>query len=348
MGEQLWYTCDELGLIELHKAWVDLRKSSNKGVELKMARKACGLRVGELANALSALPSSVSRWEACEGFAWISPREREVFRALVEAKLQAVLQRLRVHSDQRREAEAKLHQVELELRGAQEALSRAGVRYHHDSGSIVIDEPVELQKAKERIADLEGRLEVIRHNSSSNQAHFTRSLDAAKERIDALEAEKSELKMKVHCQKITINALYGKMGVHENNKLRAENRRLRAYALDSVKSCLNYLAEIVYENAVAKKFHPTTVPNMCANLHGEVSELWEAYRNQKLDSACDKTAKMIDAGLPTLDCKSEELADIIIRALDSAKALGVNIGNAVIIKHRFNMTRPEKHGGKVA
>lgn len=57
---------------------------------------------------------------------------------------------------------------------------------------------------------------------------------------------------------------------------------------------------------------------------------------------------MAAAGVPVLTCAEEELADIIIRAMDTAKRLGVNIGRAIAVKHAFNATRPHRHGGKAA
>jgi NTP pyrophosphatase (non-canonical NTP hydrolase) len=59
----------------------------------------------------------------------------------------------------------------------------------------------------------------------------------------------------------------------------------------------------------------------CANLHGEVSELWEATRKDTLNKLCDKTNDMTNA--------EEELADIVIRAFDSAVTLGISIGTAI-------------------
>lgn len=39
-----------------------------------------------------------------------------------------------------------------------------------------------------------------------------------------------------------------------------------------------------------------------------------------------------------------ELADIIIRILDLAEQLGVNLEHAIIAKSEYNKTRPYKHG----
>ena len=111
---------------------------------------------------------------------------------------------------------------------------------------------------------------------------------------------------------------------------------------------LNDLSEIVYKNATNKGFHDSdhsrsAVDNYAiwtANIHGETSELWEAARKGQLLKPCDKDVD--------LTCEEEELADIIIRALDTARARNINIGRAVIAKHEYNTTRSHKHGGKLA
>lgn len=119
-------------------------------------------------------------------------------------------------------------------------------------------------------------------------------------------------------------------------------------SVPTFEQALNDLADIVYLNATTKGFHDadnsrSAVDNYAiwtANIHGETSELWEAARKGTLTEPCDKDVD--------LTCEAEELADIIIRALDTAKARGVDIGYAVMAKHEFNSTRPYKHGGKLA
>ena len=90
------------------------------------------------------------------------------------------------------------------------------------------------------------------------------------------------------------------------------------------------------------------VTRTVANLHGEVSELWEAYRNGTLDHLCDKASKMNEKGITALTCAEEEMADVLIRVLDACVFLGINIAKAVAAKHAFNATRDERHGGKLA
>ena len=103
------------------------------------------------------------------------------------------------------------------------------------------------------------------------------------------------------------------------------------------------LIESIHENARNKGFHPSDestrqfMANQCNNLHGEVSELWEAWRAGKEDELCDKK----ETGLT---CTEEELADIVIRAFDLSKRLGFDILIAIQAKHSYNLTRPYKHG----
>jgi NTP pyrophosphatase (non-canonical NTP hydrolase) len=44
----------------------------------------------------------------------------------------------------------------------------------------------------------------------------------------------------------------------------------------------------------------------------------------------------------------EEMADIIIRVLDTAGFFGLDIGEAIRKKLEYNRTRPQRHGGKLA
>jgi NTP pyrophosphatase (non-canonical NTP hydrolase) len=120
-------------------------------------------------------------------------------------------------------------------------------------------------------------------------------------------------------------------------------------------SDLNDMADHVYQIAKSKGFHdndddPGKFPQAIANLHEEVSELWVAYRSGSLDDPCDKWPKMKaledELGDPfqAMTCAEEELADVIIRALDNAKMLDIDIATAVFRKSRYNESRPRLHG----
>ena len=70
------------------------------------------------------------------------------------------------------------------------------------------------------------------------------------------------------------------------------------------------------------------IPEKLALIHSEVSEALEAYRNCK------------DGEM------GEELADVIIRTLDLASYLGIDMEEEVLKKQRQNESRPYRHGGK--
>jgi len=70
------------------------------------------------------------------------------------------------------------------------------------------------------------------------------------------------------------------------------------------------------------------VPELLCLVHSEVSEALEAYRQGK------------DAKL------WEELADVVIRVFDIAERFNVDITRVVEEKHKTNLLRPHRHGGK--
>lgn len=112
------------------------------------------------------------------------------------------------------------------------------------------------------------------------------------------------------------------------------------------------MVDSVHELAWSKGWHSLDEPEdafverCCNNLHDEVSELHEAWRNNNLRSPCDKADAMEKLGIAPLTCLEEELADLVIRAMDNAKRLGVNLTDAIARKHAFNATRSPRHGGK--
>jgi NTP pyrophosphatase (non-canonical NTP hydrolase) len=118
------------------------------------------------------------------------------------------------------------------------------------------------------------------------------------------------------------------------------NEIIRAECIEAI----NTVATAVHLNARAKGFHDDTdaefIPKTCANMHGEVSELWEAYRRGTLTEPCDKQCGLTN--------EEEELADIVIRAFDTSKRRNIDIGLAILKKHDYNLTREYRHGNKAA
>lgn len=113
---------------------------------------------------------------------------------------------------------------------------------------------------------------------------------------------------------------------------------------------LNALRDLIFSENKKLGWHTTEpkIGDFVANLHSEVSEFWEAYRKSQLNSPCDKAEKMQALCNESLTCAEEELADIVIRALDTAAVLGVDMDRAVKVKMAYNATRPHRHGGKLA
>lgn len=70
------------------------------------------------------------------------------------------------------------------------------------------------------------------------------------------------------------------------------------------------------------------VPAILALIHSEVSEALEAFRKGDRKNF------------------SEELADVLIRVLDCAAGLGIDLDKAVREKLDYNKTREYRHGGK--
>jgi NTP pyrophosphatase (non-canonical NTP hydrolase) len=106
----------------------------------------------------------------------------------------------------------------------------------------------------------------------------------------------------------------------------------------------------VYDLAVKKGWHTTDpktkVPQFLINIHGEISEAWEEYRNNREPTEIyysqDAQGGLKPEGIPV------ELADVVIRVMDTCEALGIDLEKAMLEKHAYNRTRPHRHGGKRA
>jgi NTP pyrophosphatase (non-canonical NTP hydrolase) len=102
---------------------------------------------------------------------------------------------------------------------------------------------------------------------------------------------------------------------------------------------IDELNERIHQNAVAHGWWPDDVmtrdlKEILVLIIGEVSELHEAYRRNKLDELCDK-------GIPLTNFQ-EETADIVIRVLDLLYAYGV-VPEEVEL---FDGDAPESFGAK--
>lgn len=103
---------------------------------------------------------------------------------------------------------------------------------------------------------------------------------------------------------------------------------------------MRQLQKEIHENAVAHGWYdpPPSIPEALAMVHSEVSEALEEYRAGRMETYLAPGGK--PEGFPV------ELADIVIRCLDLAERLGIDLEQMIRIKHGYNKKRPYRHGGK--
>lgn len=90
----------------------------------------------------------------------------------------------------------------------------------------------------------------------------------------------------------------------------------------------------VYNVADAHGFHDDDgntryVPSALALIMSEASEALEAHRSRKMHEV------------------AEELADVVIRCMDLAESLEMDLADAIIKKVERNISRPYRHGDKL-
>ena len=75
---------------------------------------------------------------------------------------------------------------------------------------------------------------------------------------------------------------------------------------------------------------------LIALMHSELSEALEGLRHGNPPSD----------HIPEFSAVEEEFADVIIRIMDHAAAMGYRVGEALEAKIAYNQSRPHRHGGK--
>ena len=110
---------------------------------------------------------------------------------------------------------------------------------------------------------------------------------------------------------------------------------------------INDVAEDVFSVAESKGFWNiddisdfAIIPVKLALIGDEVSEALKVHRDIYDDSDESVATSMTDM---QEDDFVEELADIVIRTMDLAAALDLDLGNAIINKIEKNRDRPNKH-----
>lgn len=104
---------------------------------------------------------------------------------------------------------------------------------------------------------------------------------------------------------------------------------------DFVKS-FSELQQECYELSNKNGFwdHSPSAGEKIALMHSELSEALEALRHNNPP----------DDKVPEFTAAEVELADAVIRILDFAGKHNYRLAEAILAKHKFNSTRPYKHG----
>lgn len=137
-------------------------------------------------------------------------------------------------------------------------------------------------------------------------------------------------------------------------------------------TALNELCHIVNDWATKKGWNETPdsvghKAEQIALMHSELSECLEFIRAKpqpRCPNGCNAGFNMLDSALtdccacnaqpvfgpkmddhvPSLTGEAAELADVLIRIFHYCGKRGIDLGQAVLLKHQYNITRPYKHG----
>lgn len=98
----------------------------------------------------------------------------------------------------------------------------------------------------------------------------------------------------------------------------------------------NAISNEAHDMAKSKGFWDEDRPDAIgiALMHSELSEALEAIRHNNPP----------DDHIPEFSGVEAEFADVIIRIMDTSKARGYRVAEAIIAKMAYNANRPYKHG----
>lgn len=117
---------------------------------------------------------------------------------------------------------------------------------------------------------------------------------------------------------------------------------------------IDEMMQEVMDNNRAHGWHddPRSFGDDIALLHSEVSEMFEAFRDNggvgdatEHKNFCDGVP-CICVNPPKPEGVGSEAADVLIRLLDTCGRYGLNLFEEYQRKMAYNKTRPHRHGGK--
>jgi NTP pyrophosphatase (non-canonical NTP hydrolase) len=118
----------------------------------------------------------------------------------------------------------------------------------------------------------------------------------------------------------------------------------------SIDAGLSNLVTVAFGNSVSKGFWDgknkiSDIPEKIALIHSEASEALEELRESKFEpEEAMFDLRKLDSGKPV--GFASEIADIVIRCADLCGGYGIDLGEAVVEKLKYNSTREKMHGKK--